>query len=190
MTLAADAYAALGRVDILVNNAGIFAGAGPAGLLTPDVVDRVLAVNVRAALLLAGALGGRMAERGEGSIVNIGSVVSSVTAPYTALFVASKAALEGMTRALAGELGPAGVRVNSVRPGIVDTDMGAFVTTDEQAHAFYRAQTPLGRVASPQDVADMVTFLASPAAAYLTAEDIVIDGGWGVIRTVPVQPAT
>jgi NAD(P)-dependent dehydrogenase (short-subunit alcohol dehydrogenase family) len=182
--LAAAALSELGAVDVLVNNAGAFAGGGPTSLLQTADADAVLAVNVRAALQLAGLIGAHMAERGGGSIVNLASVVATTTTPYTALYTASKGALAGATRALAAEWGAAGVRVNSVSPGIVDTDMGAFVTTDPEVHARYTSQVPLGRVATVDDVADLVAFLASPAAAYVNAADIVLDGGWGSTRSM------
>jgi NAD(P)-dependent dehydrogenase (short-subunit alcohol dehydrogenase family) len=180
--LAQAAITELGGVDVLVNNAGMLAGAGPTSLLSTADADTVLGVNVRAALQLAGILGQHMAARGGGSIINLASVVARTAAPYTALYTASKGALEAATRALAGEWGAAGVRVNSVSPGIVDTDMGAFVTTDPDVHARYNSQVPLGRVASPEDVADLVAFLASPAASYVNAADVLLDGGWGTTR--------
>ena len=182
--LADAAIEALGGVDVLVNNAGVFAGAGPTSMLTTTDVDAVLAVNVRSALQLAGSLGQHMAGRGGGSIINIASVVATTATPYTALYTASKAALEAATRALAAEWGSAGVRVNSVSPAIVATDMGAFLTGDPDAHARYNSQVPLGRVASPDDVADLVAFLASPAASYVNAADVLLDGGWGRTRTM------
>jgi NAD(P)-dependent dehydrogenase (short-subunit alcohol dehydrogenase family) len=177
-TLAASAIAELGSVDVLVNNAGVFAGGGPTSQLSSADADALLGLNVRAALQLAGRIGEHMAGRGGGSIINLASVVATTAPPYTALYTASKGALEAATRALAGEWGAAGVRVNAVSPGIVDTDMGAFVTTDPDAHARYNSNVPLGRVASPDDVADLVAFLASPAASYINASNVLLDGGW------------
>lgn len=169
------------KLDILVNNAGIAVFA-PSAAYTPESIDESFAVNVRAPLLLAGRLGSAMAERGHGSIIMISSVTTSHSVPYAALYAATKSALNGMTKALAGEFGHSGVRVNAVRPGIVATDMGRFVTDDPAGLATYNAQTPLGRVAQPTDVADLVVFLAGPGSVYVTAEDILVDGGWSAQR--------
>jgi len=182
--LASAAIDALGSVDVLVNNAGIALGLGPAQFLTPAIVDELFAVNVRSSMLLAGLLADHMTGHGGGSIVNVASGVAGTGVPYTAAYTATKGALESMARALAAEWGPSGVRVNTVRPGIVDTDMGAFIMADEHTHAFYNGQVPLGRVARPEEVAHLVAFLASPAAGYITAQSFDIDGGWGATRSL------
>jgi NAD(P)-dependent dehydrogenase (short-subunit alcohol dehydrogenase family) len=180
--LADAATHALGQVDVLVNNAGISGSIGPSGTLTAAAVDEVFAVNVRSALLLSGVLGAAMAQRGGGAIVTVSSAVSTTGTAWTAAYTATKAALDGLTRSLAAEFGAGGVRVNTVRPGVVATDMGRFVTDDPQALAGYGAAVPLGRVATPEDVAEVVAFLAGPGAAYVTGQELTVDGGWGVTR--------
>src|SRR5205823_9997968 len=160
--LATQVLEALGHVDILVNNA-----AAAARLPTVDtdalLIDDLLAVNVRAPLLLIAALVPSMVERGRGSIVNISSASALVGTPRRAAYAASKGALDAATRSLAIELGPSGIRVNSVAPGVVDTALWAknkaipgVVTTIED-------QTPLRRWATPEDIADVIVFLASDA---------------------------
>ncbi len=141
-------------------------------------VDALFVLNVRAALLLAGLRAPRMAEGGGGSIVTVSSAVASRGTGWTSLYAATKGALDGATRALAAEWGPAGVRVNSVRPGITETDMTRGVVDDPAARAFYSGLVALRRTGRPEDVAGLVVFLASDAAAYVTAQAIGVDGGW------------
>jgi NAD(P)-dependent dehydrogenase (short-subunit alcohol dehydrogenase family) len=174
--IAEQALAALGSVDVLVNNA-----AAAARLPTVDtdaaIIDELLAVNVRAPLLLIAAVLPSMIDRGRGSIVNLSSVSGLVGTPRRAAYAASKGGLDAATRSLAMELGPSGIRVNSVAPGVVDTALWAknkevpgVVETVEQ-------QTPLRRWAQPDDIADVVVFLASDAARFVTGETISADGG-------------
>jgi len=162
--LAAAATQALGHVDVLVKNAGISSAIGPTGSLTAAAVDELFAVNVRSVLLLSGLLGQAMTERGHGAIVTISSAVSTTGTAWTAAYTATKSALDGMTRSLAAECGAGGVQVNAVRPGIVATDMGRFITDNPAAEAGYTATVPLGRVATAEDVAEAVAFLAGPGS--------------------------
>jgi NAD(P)-dependent dehydrogenase (short-subunit alcohol dehydrogenase family) len=150
---------------------------GPSQVLTAAGIDGLFALNVRPALVLAGLLAPGMAERGGGSIVTVSSAAAARGAGFTALYAATKGALDAMTRALAAEWGPAGVRVNAVRPGITETDMTRDLMAGPAA-AFYRGQVALRRTGRPEEVAEVVAFLASDAAAYLTAQTITVDGGW------------
>ncbi len=170
-TLAAAAVAALGRVDVLVNNAAAAHRAPTAGL-TADVVDAMYAVNVRAPLLLIAALLPDVR-----TIVNLSSVSGLVGTPNRAAYAATKGAVDAFTRSLAAELGPAGIRVNSVAPGAVDTALWARNREVPGIVERIEDQTPLRRWAAPDDIADVVVILASDAARFVTGETISADGG-------------
>jgi NAD(P)-dependent dehydrogenase (short-subunit alcohol dehydrogenase family) len=174
--LAAQCLDILGPVDVLVNNAAI-AHRGPAVDLDAGVIDRLHALNVRAPLLLVAALLPGMVERGRGSIINLSSVSAVIGTPKRAAYAASKGAIDGATRSLAVELGPMGVRVNSVAPGVVDTDLWAKNKAIPGVVERIEAQIALGRWSVPDDVADVVVFLASDASRYITGETISVDGG-------------
>jgi NAD(P)-dependent dehydrogenase (short-subunit alcohol dehydrogenase family) len=174
--VARQALAAFGAVHALVNNA-----AEAARLPTTDMdaplIDRLLAVNVRAPLLLIAALIPSMTEQGGGSIVNVSSVSSLVGTPNRAAYAASKGALDAATRSLAIELGPAGIRVNAVAPGVVDTALWAKNKEIPGVVEGIERQTPLRRWAQPEDIADVIAFLATDAGRFVTGEVIAVDGG-------------
>ncbi len=174
--VAAQALEALGSVDILVNNA-----AAAARLPTADtdaaIIDEMLAVNVRAPLLLIAALIPAMTERRRGSIINLSSVSGLIGTPRRAAYAASKGAIDAATRSLAMELGPLGIRVNSVAPGVVDTALWASNKKVDGVVEAVENLTPLRRWAEPADIADVITFLASDAARFVTGETISVDGG-------------
>jgi gluconate 5-dehydrogenase len=166
----------LGRVDILVNNA-----ATAARLDTVDsdaeLIDGMLAVNIRAPLLLIATVVPSMIERRSGSIINLSSVSGLVGTPRRAAYAASKGGLDAATRSMAMELGPSGIRVNSVAPGVVDTALWAKNKAIPGVIEAIEKQTPLGRWAVPEDIADVIVFLASDAARFVTGETIAADGG-------------
>jgi len=164
--LASDA----GAVDILVNNAGL-ALWGPTEHLAVDDFNALFATNVRGPFFLVAALAPGMAERRNGSIVNIGSMAGSVGLPGSAAYGATKAALESMTRAWATEYSPH-VRVNSVAPGPTYTSAG----TKEELDS-YAPTLPLNRVADPGEIAELVVFLASSRASFATGGTFPVDGG-------------
>jgi len=163
-------------VDILVNNAAAAARL-PIRETSGSLIDELLAVNVRAPLLLAAALVPSMVSRGGGSIVNISSVSGLVGTPNRAAYAASKGGLDAATRALAMELGPSGIRVNAIAPGVVDTALWAKNKAVPGVIRTIETLTPLGRWAQPDDIADVVVFLASDAARFVTGETISVDGG-------------
>ena len=172
----AEASDRLGGIGVLVNNAAAAARA-PTEELDAALVDRLYAVNVRAPLLLIAALVPSMVERGRGVIISISSGSAVVGTPRRAAYAATKGAIDAATRSLAIELGPHGIRVNSVAPGVVDTDMWARNKAVPGVIEQIEALTPLRRWATPEDIADVVTFLASDAARFVTGETVCVDGG-------------
>jgi NAD(P)-dependent dehydrogenase (short-subunit alcohol dehydrogenase family) len=167
-----------GRVDILVNNAGIYP-VGPTEDLSDDDLDAMLAINVRAPHVLVAALAPAMAERGNGVIVNIGSWMARVGSPFGAMYTATKAADEQLTRSWAAEYGPRGVRVNTVAPGATLTP------GNESARDLLdvmTATTPAGHVVSPQDIAHGVSYLVSDQAAMVHGITLYVDGGISATR--------
>ncbi len=160
-----------GEVDILVNNAGS-SWFGPTADLGADRYDVLFDGNVRSAYLLTAALAPGMAERGRGSIINLGSMAGAVGLAGGAAYSATKASMEALTRAWAAEFGPAGVRVNTVAPGPVRTPGARSEVTDSLA-----ATTLLGRAAEPAEIGEVIAFLAGPRAGYITGATIPVDGG-------------
>jgi NAD(P)-dependent dehydrogenase (short-subunit alcohol dehydrogenase family) len=175
-TVATQALAAFGAVYALVNNAADAARV-PTTETDAPLIDRLLAVNVRAPLLLIAALIPSMTEHGVGSIINLSSVSSLVGTPNRAAYAASKGALDAATRSLAIELGPTGIRVNAVAPGVVDTALWAKNKQIPGVVERIEQQTPLRRWAQPEDIADVIAFLASDAGRFVTGEIIAVDGG-------------
>ena len=174
--IAGRVLGALGRIDLLVNNA-----ASAVRMPTVDtdaaVIDDLLAVNVRSPLLLIAAVVPSMIDHGAGSIVNLSSVSGVVGTPLRAAYAASKGALDAATRSLAIELGPRGIRVNSVAPGGVDTALWARNKDVPGVVEAIEAQTPLRRWATPGDIAEVIAFLSTDAARFVTGETICVDGG-------------
>ena len=174
--IAAQALDELGQVDVLVNNAALAARLAVTET-TPEIIDEMLAVNVRAPLLLVSALVPQMIERRTGSIINLSSVSGLVGTPNRAAYAASKGAMDAATRSLAVELGPLGVRVNAVAPGVVDTALWARNKQVPGVVDAVNALTPLRRWAQPEDIADVIVFLASDEARFVTGQTISPDGG-------------
>lgn len=172
--LAEAATAVLGgSLNILVNNAGIYP-VGPTADVSDETLDALLAVNVRAPHALVAVVAPAMAKRGSGTIINIGSWMGSLGIPISALYGATKVALEQMSRSWAAEYGSSGVRVNAIAPGVVLTE-GNEGSKDVIAQMV--APTPAGRAGTPSDIAKAVVFLASEDAAFIHAATLAVDGG-------------
>jgi NAD(P)-dependent dehydrogenase (short-subunit alcohol dehydrogenase family) len=165
-------------LDVLVNVAGVIIRTGPLEV-TPEEWDEVFGVNVRGTFFLTRAVGGRMLDAGGGSIVIVTSLAGEVVTRAAVSYQASKAALIQLTRALAVHWAPS-VRVNAVAPGYVRTDLNAAWLEVQENRDYVLDSTPLRRVGEPGDVVGAVTFLASSAAAYVTGQNLRVDGGWSV----------
>lgn len=173
----AATLAAFGRVDALVNNAGIFKAADFLEITEADW-DAVINVNLKGAFLVGQAIARAMAAQGSGAIVNMSSVNGLMAIPSIASYNASKGGINQLTRAMALALADRGVRVNAVAPGTIATDLAVqAVLTSEAAKARILGRTPLRRLGEPAEIADVVAFLASDAASYLTGQIVYADGG-------------
>jgi 3-oxoacyl-[acyl-carrier protein] reductase len=169
------AVKAYGRIDILVNNSGIYEFA-PIEEINEEHFHKQFNVNVLGTLLATQAAVKHMPEGG--SIINIGSVVSRITPPASAVYSGTKAAVDAITGVLSRELGPRKIRVNAINPGMVETEgahAAGFIGSDFNTAAV--AQTPLGRIGQPDDIAAIAVFLASDDARWLTGETLLASGG-------------
>ena len=174
--LFAETRKAFGKLDVLVNNAGVYEFATLAEI-TEEQFHRLFNTNVLG-LILATQEAAKLFGSAGGSIINIGSTASQVTLPATAVYTATKGAVDAITHVLAKELGPKNIRVNSINPGMVETEgvrTGGFIGSEFQKQL--EAQTPLGRIAQPHDIAPIAVFLASEDSGWLTGETLLASGG-------------
>jgi 3-oxoacyl-[acyl-carrier protein] reductase len=181
--LAASTMEQLGRVDVIVNNAGASRGEDrrPVLEVDPDVWKNVINVNLTGAFLMSKVFGRILVESGRGgSIVNISSIAGKLLAPNNAAYAASKAGLQALTASMSGEVAAAGVRVNAICPGIVDTarldDLGRGETWEQVV----QRSVPLGRAGTGADIANTVVFLCSDQGAWVTGQSWNVDGGTAV----------
>jgi len=167
----------LGGLDVLVNNAGVSRGA-PIEALTDDTWRAVLDVNLDAVFRLSRAAIGLLKSSGHGRIVNIGSVMSDLSAPGMAAYTVSKHGVAGLTKTLALELGEFGITANYIRPGAIVTGITRDVfAADEGFRGFWEQKAALKRLGQPEDIANAIAFLASDEAAFITGHGLLVDGG-------------
>ncbi len=166
-----------GRIDVLVNNAGIFKSSAFLDV-TEDDFDAVIRVNLKGSFLVAQAVAREMVKTGGGSVINMSSVNAVMAIPSIASYNMSKGAINQLTRAMALALADQGVRVNAVAPGTIATELAAkAVLTSDEAKTRILSRTPMRRLGTPDEIADVVAYLASDASSYLTGEIITADGG-------------
>jgi len=174
--LFAETKRTFGKLDVLVNNAGVYQFAA-LGEITEEQFHRLFNTNVLG-LILASQEAAKLFGPDGGSIINIGSTASRLTPPMTTVYTATKGAVDAVTHVLAKELGPKKIRVNSINPGMVETEgvhTSGIIGTDFQKQM--EAQTPLGRIAQPDDIAPIAVFLAAADSGWLTGEILLASGG-------------
>ncbi|MBE6682007.1 MAG: SDR family oxidoreductase [Ruminococcaceae bacterium] len=164
-----------GKIDVLVNNAGISLVSMLCDTTAEDW-DRVMDVNLKGAFLCSKCAIDNMVHNKWGRIINVSSVWGNAGASCEVAYSASKAGLVGFTKALAKELAPSGLTVNAVSPGLIDTKMNSHLSDDDIKALC--DEIPVGRMGTPEEVANAVLFLASEGASYITAQNITVDGGW------------
>jgi 3-oxoacyl-[acyl-carrier protein] reductase len=175
--LFAQTKKAFGRLDVLVNNAGVYEFA-PLAEVTSEHFHKLFDINVLGLILTTQEAARHFGPEG-GSVVNISSVVSSYATPNGSVYSATKAAVDAVTRSLAKELGPRKIRVNSINPGMVDTEgYRAAGIGESDFRKQTEALTPLGRIGEPQDIAPAAVYLASADSAWVTGETLYISGGF------------
>ena len=170
--------AAFGDCDVLVNNAGVMRP-GPLETLSADEWNGVLAVNLTGYLLCAQSFGRQMRSRGRGSVVHIASIAAQHPTAFTGAYSVAKAGIAMLSRQLAVEWGPYGIRSNAVQPGMTLTALTREMYEQPGTSERRSAAIPAGRIGRPEDIADAVLFLASDRAAYVNGTELTVDGGFG-----------
>ncbi len=182
--LAQQVQDSLGPVSVLVNNAAMIDRSAMFDL-TLDAFDAVWNANVRGLFQLSSLVAEGMVERGRGAIVNLSSILARLGVPNRCAYIASKGAVEGLTRAMALELGPKGVRVNAVAPGLIATEALLAGMPDPAVQSAIVRHIPEGRFGRPEEIAAAIIFAASPEASYLNGAVIGVDGALGAAESKP-----
>lgn len=172
-----DRVAGLETLDVLVNNAG-FNRPQPVTEVDPETLDHMLNLNIRAVFRASQAAARIMVRQRQGAIINLSSQMGHVGSPNRSVYCMTKHAVEGLTKAMAVELGPSGVRVNAVAPTFIETPLTAPMLADPAFKAFVLDRIPLNRLGAPAEVAMAVLYLASQASSLVTGHSLHVDGGW------------
>lgn len=176
--LVEKASAKTGRIDVLVNNAATNIAQGPCLTFDDQQFDKMVEVNLKSVYRLTQAVGTLMVAQGSGSIINIASVAGFRPQHESLLYSMTKAALIMMTQSYALELGPRGVRVNAIAPGLIQTQLSEYFWKDESRRADFIGGQPIRHLGQPREIADVALMLASDRSSYLTGQTIVVDGGF------------
>lgn len=175
----ADTVQRFGQLDHLFNNAGIQGNGGPIIEMSEEAFDEIIAINLKGVWLMTKhALPAMLAGGPGGAIVNTSSFLSTAATTGTSAYSASKAALDAMIRAIALEIGPAGIRINNINPGVIDTPM--FQKHGDEIRAPLAARAALHRLGTPEDIADVAVWLCTDEARFITAQSILVDGGFTI----------
>jgi NAD(P)-dependent dehydrogenase (short-subunit alcohol dehydrogenase family) len=166
-----------GHIDILVNNAGTNIAQGPAVEMTDAQFDKMVEINLKSAYRLTRLVAPGMCERGSGSIINIASIAGLRPQFHSLLYSMTKAALIMMTQSYAVELGPRGVRVNAIAPGLVETALSEYYWKDEARFQTLMERQPIKHLGQPREIAEVALLLASGDSSYMTGQTVIVDGG-------------
>jgi len=176
-SLVRETEARLGPVEILVNNSATNIGQGPSLDVTDEMLDKMIEINVKAALRLVRLTVPKMLERQSGAIINIASIAGLHPQPQSLLYSFTKAGLIMLTRSWAREFGPQGVRVNAIAPGLIQTDFSEYYWKDDERRREIESRQPIARIGQPDEIGHLALYLASSEASYVTGQVFVVDGG-------------